>query len=147
MPERSVNPKFKERADEAAEVVTQDLRENLVDLRRRRLGANAGSKLGLDHMEGGFDIRPLVIVREELLAMVGEELVHSSPQFPTALRDAGIAPLAPIPASGVVVRLEGYQRKRPSLNNSVEVGVADVALVSGDGLDREPLLRPLEEGG
>lgn len=147
MPERSVNSKLKERANQAAEVMTEDLGENLIDLRGLRFGANARAELGLDHVEGRLDVRPLVIVREELLAMIGEELVHPTPKLAATLRNAAVGFLAPIPTSGVVVRLEGYQRKRACANDRVEVGVADIALVGSDGLDLEPLLRPVEEGG
>ena len=49
--------------------------------------------------------------------------------------------------TGVVVVLEGYQRKRARRDNGVKIGVADVALVSGDGLDLEPLGGCIEERG
>ena len=125
----------------------KNLSKNLVDLRGRRLGANAGSKLGLNHVERRFHIRPLMVVREEFLAVVGEKLVHFAPQLPAALGDAAARTLVPIAPSGVVVSLEGYQRKRASAGDSVKVGVADIALVSGDGLDLKSLGGPVEERG
>ena len=98
-------------------------------------------------MEGRLDVRPLIVVRQELLAVIGEKLVHLAPQLPTTLGDAAVTPLAPVAAAGVVVALEGYQRKRASAGDSVEVGVADVTLVGGDGLDVKPLGGRLEERG
>jgi len=127
--------------------MTENLGENLVHLRGGRLSANAGAELGLDHMEGRLHIRPLIVVREEFLAIVREKLVHLAPQLPATLGDAAVRPFAPVAATGIVVRLEGYQRKRASTGDSVEVGVADVALVSGDGLDLETLSGRLKERG
>ena len=127
--------------------MAKNLGENLVDLGGRSLSADAASKLGLNHVEGGLDIRPLMVVREELLAVIGEKLVHPTPQLPASLSDATVSRLAPIAASGVVVRLEGYQRKRTRANDSVEVGVADIALVGRDGLDVETLGGRLKERG
>lgn len=127
--------------------MTKNLGENLVDLRVGRLGADAGAKLGLNHVEGRLHIRPLMVVREEFLAVVREKLVHLAPQFPTALGDAAVRTLAPVAASGVVVALEGYQRKRTRAGDSVKVGVADVPLIGGDGLDVETLGGRLEERG
>ena len=127
--------------------MTKNFGKDLVDLSGVRLSANAGSELGLDHVERRFNVRPLMVVREELLAIVDEKLVHLTPQLPTPLGDPAVAPLAPIPAAGVVVALEGYQRKRASAGDGVEVGVADVAFVSGDRLNVEPLGGRLEERG
>jgi hypothetical protein len=127
--------------------MAQNLSKKLVDLRGRRPGAKAGSKLGLDHVKRGLDVRPLMVVREELLAVIGEKLVHPTPQLPASLSDATVSGLAAIAPSGVVVRLEGYQRKRTRANDSVEVGVADVALVGSDSLDVETLGGTSEERG
>src|SRR5580698_8970482 len=147
MPEFSVDAKFKRRRNEAAQVVTEDLGENLVHLRVLRLSANARAKLGLDHVKNGFNIRPLMVVRQELLAVIGEELIHTPPQLPATLRHAGPSFPVPIPTPRVVVRLERYQRERACADDSVKVVVAYIRAISGDGLDCEPLCRRFEERG
>lgn len=147
MPKLSVDSKLEERADQAAEVVTQDLAQNFVDLSGRRLSTDAGSELGFNHMERRFHIRPLVVVLKEFFAIVGKELKHSPPQLAAARRNAAVAGFAPIPASGVVVRLKRNKRKRTSASNSLKVGVADIAAISGDSLNVEPLLGGGEERG
>jgi hypothetical protein len=75
MPKLSVDSKLKERGDQAAKVVAEDLTENLVDLGSRRLRANARAKLGFDHGERGLAMRPLVVVLEELFAVIAIFLV------------------------------------------------------------------------
>jgi len=40
--------------------MTENFGENLVDLGRVRLSADAGSELGLNHVEGRLHIRPLM---------------------------------------------------------------------------------------
>ncbi len=147
MPKLSVDSKLKGRRHKTAEVMTEDLGENLVDLRDGRLRPNARAELRLDHVECRLHIRPLMVVRQELLAMISEKLKHASPQLTASRRDAAIARLAPVPASGVVVRLERNKRKRASASDSVKVGVADISSISSDRLDVESLGSPVEERG
>jgi len=49
LPQLSVDAQLEEGRDQAAEVMTKNLGENLVHLSDFRLGANAGAKLGLNH--------------------------------------------------------------------------------------------------
>ena len=49
-------------ARSARQVVADDLAQNLVDLALLGLGAQRPAELGLDHGEGRFDVRPLVVV-------------------------------------------------------------------------------------
>jgi hypothetical protein len=95
--------------------MTKNLSENLVNLRDFRFGANAGAKLGLNHVKGGLHIRPLMVVREELLAVISEKVVHPAPQLPAVLGDTLVGPrLVPIGAPGVVVALEGISGNAPA---------------------------------
>lgn len=145
MPKRSVDSQLEEGGDQAAEIMAEDLAQNLVDLRGRRLSANAGAKLGLNHVERRLHIRPLVVVLKELFAMISEEVVHTLP--PSAALWGNAPRLSPIRSAGVVVRLERDKRKRTRVDDSIEVGVGDISAVSGDGLDAEPLRRGVEERG
>src|SRR5580700_5627740 len=147
MPKLRVDSKLEDRANEAAEVMTEDLCENLIDLGGRRLGANARAELGLYHREGGLHVRPLMVVLEEFFAVIGEKVKHTLPEG-SALR--GVAPL-PVPrlarSRGVVVGLKRNQRERARRVDSIEVVVTDICAVGSEGLNGEPLSGRVEEGG
>lgn len=148
MPKLRVDSKLEESRDQAAEVMTKDLRENLVDLRGRRLGANARTKLGLDHMERGFHVRPLMVVLKELFAVIGEEVEGASPKGAARGRIAAGPVLSVVRSAPVsLIGLEGNQREGSSGVDSFEVGVADIGTISGDRLDGEPPGGRLEERG
>lgn len=146
MPKRSVDSKLEEGRDQTAEIMAKDLTKNLVDLRDRSLRPNAGSKLGLNHVERSLHVRPLVVVLEEFFAVIGEEFKHTTPQFPTLGRGATIPGLAPIGSSGIMVGLEGDEREGSCGVDSLKVGVANITTISGDRLDSEPLSGCIEEG-
>lgn len=50
--------------------MAEDFEEKLVHLRDRRLRPDARPEFGLNHVEGRLDVRPLVVVREELVAAI-----------------------------------------------------------------------------
>ena len=60
--------------------------KNLVDLSNVRLRTDARAEFGLDHGEGRLDVRPLVIVRQELLAAIHEKIKGFGPQVARARR-------------------------------------------------------------
>jgi hypothetical protein len=55
---------------ETADVMTENFAESFVDLRRLGLASQRVSELAPDHVECGFDVRPLVIVPHEPLLIV-----------------------------------------------------------------------------
>ena len=59
MPKLRVDSKLERCADNAAEIVTQNLGEDLVDLRGRRLSANASAERGFDHVKRGLGVSRL----------------------------------------------------------------------------------------
>lgn len=148
MPKRSVDSKFKRSRHKAAKVVAEDLRENLIHLRGRRLGANSRAELGLNHMERGFHVRPLMVVLKELFAIIGEEVESASPQSPARGRVAARPVLSVVRSSPVpLIGFEGNQREGSSGVDGFEIGVSDIGSISGDRLDGEPLSGRLEERG
>ena len=60
-----INPEFVNLMNEYRQVVTQDLAKSFVDHRSIGLGAQAVTKFALHHAERGFNVRPLVVVRQE----------------------------------------------------------------------------------
>jgi hypothetical protein len=61
--------------------MAKHLAKKLVDLSDRRLGAKPRSELGLNHGEGRFDVRPLVVVRQEFLAAIAEQMKRPLPNL------------------------------------------------------------------
>ncbi len=86
VPKRSFNSQLIKRANKATEIMAKDLTQNLVHLSGKRLRTDVSTELGLDHREGRLDVRPFVVVLQELLAVVGEEPVHPNPKGTTRLR-------------------------------------------------------------
>src|ERR1700683_1493399 len=72
----SFQPDFVDASNQHAEVVCDDLAQNLVHLTDFGLGANRVPKLALDHGEHGLDVRPLVVVGQEGVSLVGEKVLH-----------------------------------------------------------------------
>lgn len=139
MPKLSVDSKLKERANQTAEVVAEDLGQNLVDLRRGRLGANPRAKLSLNHRKGRFHIRPLVVVLQEFFAVLGEEVVEITPPSAALWGPS-------VDAAADAVRLERDKRERADATNGVDILMAEISLVGRDLFDRKPLCGRLEEG-
>src|ERR1700733_1294778 len=147
MPKLRVDSKLEDRANDAAQVVAEHLAQNLVDLRGRRLSANARAELGLNHVERRFYIRPLMVVLEEFFAVVGEKVEHALPEGATIGRVTALPVLGLVRPVGSAAGLKRNERKRARRVDSVEVVVADIGAVGSEGLNGEPLSRRLEEGG
>jgi len=64
----------------------KDLTQNLVHLSSKRFRTDASTELSLDHREGRLDVRPFMVVLQELLAVMSEEPVHPNPKRATRLR-------------------------------------------------------------
>ena len=60
--------------------MAEDFAEHLIRHRHIRLASHMIPKLRLDHGEGRLDVRPLVIVPQELLAVEGEVVKHLLPE-------------------------------------------------------------------
>ena len=76
LPKRWLNPQFIHGLDEAANIMIENLAQHLVRHRHVGFAAHVIAKLRLDHRERRLDIRPLVIVPHELLAVKGEVMKH-----------------------------------------------------------------------
>ena len=60
--------------------MTKHLADGLVHLPRRAFAEQGTAVLGLDHVEGGLDVAPPVVVRPELPLPEPEEMVHLGPR-------------------------------------------------------------------
>lgn len=65
--------------------MAKDFAQKLVDLGDRRLRAKPRPELGLNHVERRLDIRPLVIVRQELLTAIAEKMERPLPYLGSAV--------------------------------------------------------------
>src|ERR1039457_5991521 len=110
--------------DEHHKVMTEHLTERFVDHRNIGLAAKGVPEFTLHHAEGGFDIRPPMVVVEKLIPLEHEVMEH--------LRKGS--------ASGSGCRpLERDKRSAARLGNSVRVGPTAVSLVCGDFRNGEVL--------
>ena len=66
--------------DQDNEIMAEHLAQRLVDHRNIRLAAKAISEFPLHHGERGLDIRPLVIVLQELRPPELEIVIHLRPR-------------------------------------------------------------------
>src|SRR5262249_12532043 len=80
VPEGRLDAKLAMSLDDAADVVTEELAQDLVDHRRVRLAADVVAELGLDHRERRFHVRTLVVMGKERLALELEEVEHLLPK-------------------------------------------------------------------
>src|SRR6185503_14789424 len=74
--ELRLNPKLKHTLNEAADVVAKNLAESFIRLRYVALATDARAELSLDHVERGFNVRPLVIRSQERIAVERIEVKH-----------------------------------------------------------------------
>ena len=65
--------------NEAANVVADDLAQNLIDHRHVGSAADVIAELGLYHREHGLDVAALVVVSKEIVAAVLEVVEHLRP--------------------------------------------------------------------
>ena len=78
-PKHGVDTKFTHFVNEYDEVMTKHFTKRFIHHRGIGLAAQRVSELALHHAKRGFDIGPLVIVLQELLALEHEEVVHLAP--------------------------------------------------------------------
>src|ERR1035438_339943 len=86
-PESRLNLQFVNRMNESAEVMANHFAQNLVDLSGRGLRSDRSAELSFEHRESSFDVRPLVVVRRELLPVKLVEVKHPAPNFATVVSD------------------------------------------------------------
>jgi hypothetical protein len=79
-PKRGLNIQLVHRLNDAANVVTEDLTQHFIRHGGISLTPYMIAKLRLNHAEGAFDVGPLVIVPQELLAAEGKVMKHLFPQ-------------------------------------------------------------------
>jgi|SRR5882724_5581301 len=76
LPKRRLNPQLIHGLDEAADIVAEDLAEYFIRHGHVGLAADMITEFRLDHTEGAFDVRPLMIVPQEFLTVEREVVKH-----------------------------------------------------------------------
>lgn len=122
--ENRLNPKLVHRADETADVVAKDFAQDFVLHRDIRLAANRVAKLRFHHTESALDVRPLVVVLQELFAAQTEVVERLRKQATDSAR--GMAPERDV-GLGLMLR------------NGLEVHFAGIRLVGRQLANREVL--------
>src|SRR3990170_5056898 len=79
-PKSRVNPELVHLVDQHNEIMAEHLGERFVDLSRVALAPQRVAKLPLNHAERALDVRPLVVVGEEVLAPVEEVAERFGPR-------------------------------------------------------------------
>ena len=102
--------------NQAGQVVGEGFAENLVHLSIVHLGSNRTTQLSLHSTECALNIRPLMIVLQELILLVVEEML----ELPPLLRSITCR-----------VDLERNVRDSSNRRNHVEVIIAQVGFVGG----------------
>lgn len=129
-PKSRVNAKLAHLVNQHDEIVAQHLGERFVDLGRVGLTAERVAKLTLDHAERRFDVAPLAVVGQELVAAVHE--------VPVGLCPRAAAPAARSVRAGARARgLEGDERRATDASDGFGVADAAVGLVSRHVSDGE----------
>lgn len=105
--------------------MTDHFAEDFVDLSNRRLRPDGRAELPLQHRERGFHVRPLVVVRQELLPVELVKVKHLAPGIAAVLRNAA--------------SLERDIRHRADGSGGFHVPLAQIAFVGGDFRYLEPL--------
>ena len=60
--------------------MTKYLAKNFINLSSRGFGSDGSSELCLNHTEGGFNVRPLMIMLQEGFSIEVVEMPHAIPQ-------------------------------------------------------------------
>lgn len=76
---RWVHSEFVDRLPDHDHVMAKHLGQDLVRHADRGLGQDRIAELPLDHGEGSLHVRPLVIAPQEVLPLVGEQVIHPRP--------------------------------------------------------------------
>ena len=87
-PKIRLDIQFKHRLNQATEVMTENLAEGFVDLRRFGFASQRIAKLCLDHAECRFDVASLVVLLKKPPLIKFVVVVHLSPEiaFPLPFR-------------------------------------------------------------
>src|SRR3990172_478514 len=93
-PEGRFDTQFYHTLYKDADIMTQNLAENFINLSNWSLSPNRSPEFHLNHTEGRLNIRPLMVVSQESLLVVVVEVPHLSPEavkLLTSLSALGIA--------------------------------------------------------
>jgi hypothetical protein len=117
-----LNPKFMNLMNEHRQVVTQDLAQGFVDHRSIGLRTKTVTKFALHHAEGRFDVRPLVIVRQEVAPAIHKVVKHFLPRFNLS------APFFS-PIAGAAIRFKRDERNCAGIRNDASIVIRQVPFV------------------
>lgn len=106
--------------------MTKHLTQRIIDLRRFGLAPQAFTELRLNHTECCFDVRALVIVRQELFMLEVIIVKQARPNRTLVVRRA--------------VRLKGYERRRAVLQSRVKVLPAQIGFICANLCHLEAVL-------
>ena len=106
--------------------------QNLINLSGIIFAPDSVSKLALNHAENCLHIRAAMVVRQEILTIEHEPMVH--------LRPVGVV----VDWEGI--DLEGNKRRRTQACSHVYIGMAKVCFVSTDFCHSEMLCRGRQQG-
>ena len=129
-PKGRLNPEFKNGLNETANIVTH-LTKSLIDLGGFGLASQGNSKLRRDHVERGFDVRPLVIALHEPLGVVVIQMVHAFPNR-GARSPRGLPPI-----TRCAVRLKGNVGLCVVVYYGLQVLSGQIGLIRAHFLHRE----------
>ncbi len=118
--------------------MTKHLAENFVDLSNRGFRPNRSPEFALYHGEGGFHVRPLVIVAKERISVEVVEVPHTIPE---AVKFMVVIPHASR------IRLERNVGYTALCLNGMKISAVRVSLVSRHFIDRESLGSCVDQSG
>jgi len=118
--------------------MTQNLTKDFIDLSSRCLSPNRTAELSLNHGEGSFDIRPLVIMLHKGFLIKVIEMPHTTPQPVKLMMMVSLT-------SGT--NLEGDISRATHRLHRMEIAPVGVCLVCGDLIDSECLGSLINKSG
>ena len=109
-PELRLQIKLVHALNKTADIVAENFKERLVDLRDLGSASQTISKLRLDHREGRFDVAALVVLLEKPFLVVAVVVIHPTPKFTLAspFRPFVYSPVSRKTPLGGAIRLERY---------------------------------------
>ena len=117
--------------------MTQNLTEDFINLSNRGLGSDTGSKFGLNHVEGSFYIRPLMVMSQKLFPI---EVVVVPRSLPETI-------ICAMPLRSGAVGLERDIRRSVYSYYSVEILFAGISLISRHFINIERLNGSIQQLG
>jgi len=135
-PELRGDSEFKHGLNKATDIVTQNLTESFINLRRLGLASKTAAEFSLDHTERSLDIAALVVLLEKPLLVEFIVMIHPPPKSGLALDSrAPILRFLWLEASGPLrnaVALKRNVRHGLMVHNGLEICRRQVSLISGD---------------